>query len=447
MKNQDDVNFINTLYSQQNARVGKRMVLLFFLIIVFFISAITWAFFAEIDELARGSGKVIPSEKIQTIQSLDGGIISDILVSEGDTIKRGQALMKIDTTRFQASLEESENIYNHLLVTKIRLLAESKIDINKKIPKLIFPEELKKKVNGFAVNDEVLFEKRVSELKSTINILDNQYKQKKQELVESRSQLNQLRKRLLLIKEEMKTIKRLVDKGSKSKVELLKIKKEYNQLEGEYLSVKLSIPRLNYAIQEFLNRKEEKLKTFKAEVFNELQKLNTEINKYESKLISAQDKIEKTVLVSPVNGIVKQIYINTIGGVIRSGVDLIEIVPSSETLLIEVKIDPKDIAFINPSQEAMVKLTAYDFSIYGGLEGKIVEISADSIKDEDSRENKTYYKVVIKTDKNYLEKDGEKLPIIPGMIASVDIKTGKKTILDFILKPILKTKQNALHER
>ena len=447
MKNQDDVNFINTLYSQQNAKVGKRMVLLFFLIIVFFISAITWAFFAEIDELARGSGKVIPSEKIQTIQSLDGGIISDILVSEGDTIKRGQALMKIDTTRFQASLEESENIYNHLLVTKIRLLAESKIDINKKIPKLIFPEELKKKVNGFAVNDEVLFEKRVSELKSTINILDNQYKQKKQELVESRSQLNQLRKRLLLIKEEMKTIKRLVDKGSKSKVELLKIKKEYNQLEGEYLSVKLSIPRLNYAIQEFLNRKEEKLKTFKAEVFNELQKLNTEINKYESKLISAQDKIEKTVLVSPVNGIVKQIYINTIGGVIRSGVDLIEIVPSSESLLIEVKIDPKDIAFINPSQEAMVKLTAYDFSIYGGLEGKIVEISADSIKDEDSRENKTYYKVVIKTNKNYLEKDGEKLPIIPGMIASVDIKTGKKTILDFILKPILKTKQNALHER
>lgn len=447
MKNQDDVNFINTLYSQQNAKVGKRMVLLFFLIVVFFISAITWAFFAEVDELARGSGKVIPSEKIQTIQSLDGGIISDILVSEGDTIKRGQALMKIDTTRFQASLEESENIYNHLLVTKIRLLAESKIDINKKIPKLDFPEELKKKVNGFAVNDEVLFEKRVSELKSSINILDNQYKQKKQELVESRSQLNQLRKRLLLIKEEMNTIKRLVDKGSKSKVELLKIKKEYNQLEGEYLSVKLSIPRLNYAVQEFLNRKEEKIKTFKAEVFNELQKLNTEINKYESKLVSAQDKIEKTVLISPVNGIVKQIYINTIGGVVRSGVDLIEIVPSSKTLLVEVKIDPKDIAFINPSQEAMVKLTAYDFSIYGGLEGKIVEISADSIKDEDSQENKTYYKVVIKTDKNYLEKDGEKLPIIPGMIASVDIKTGKKTILDFILKPILKTKQNALHER
>ncbi|RXK02440.1 HlyD family type I secretion periplasmic adaptor subunit [Halarcobacter bivalviorum] len=447
MKNQDDINFINTLYSQENAKIEKKIILLFFLIVVFFISAIVWAFYAEVDELARGSGKVIPSEKIQTIQSLDGGIISDILVSEGDKIKRGQALMKIDTTRFQASLEENQNIYNHLLVTRIRLLEESKIDLDKEIPNLDFPEELKKKVNGFALNDEILFQKRVSELKSTIKILDDQYEQKKQELVETKSQMEQLRKRLLIIREEMDTIKRLVDKGSKSIVELLNIRKEYNQLEGEYISTKLSIPRLKLAIQEFTNRKEERIRKFKSEVFNELQKLNTEINKYESKLVSAQDKIEKTVLVSPVNGIVKQININTIGGVVRSGVDLIEIVPNSETLLVEVKIDPKDIAFINPSQEAVVKLTAYDFSIYGGLEGKIVEISADSIKDEDSKENRTYYKVVIKTNKNYLEKNGEKLPIIPGMIASVDIKTGKKTILDFILKPILKTKQNALHER
>ncbi|AXH12921.1 HlyD family type I secretion periplasmic adaptor subunit [Halarcobacter bivalviorum] len=447
MKNQNDINFINTLYSQENAKIEKKIILLFFLIVIFFISAIVWAFYAEVDELARGSGKVIPSEKIQTIQSLDGGIISDILVSEGDKIKRGQALMKIDTTRFQASLEENQNIYNHLLVTRIRLLEESKIDLDKEIPNLDFPEELKKKVNGFALNDEILFQKRVSELKSTIKILDDQYEQKKQELVETKSQMEQLRKRLLIIREEMDTIKRLVDKGSKSIVELLNIRKEYNQLEGEYISTKLSIPRLKLAIQEFTNRKEERIRKFKSEVFNELQKLNTEINKYESKLVSAQDKIEKTVLVSPVNGIVKQININTIGGVVRSGVDLIEIVPNSETLLVEVKIDPKDIAFINPSQEAVVKLTAYDFSIYGGLEGKIVEISADSIKDEDSKENRTYYKVVIKTNKNHLEKNGEKLPIIPGMIASVDIKTGKKTILDFILKPILKTKQNALHER
>lgn len=447
MKNQDDINFVDTLYSQRNAKIQTRIILLFFLIIAFFMAAFTWAYYSEIDELARGEGKVIPSEKIQTIQSLDGGIISDILVSEGQIIKNGQALMKIDTTRFQASLEENKNIYTHLLVTKIRLEAESRINIKNLTPKLKFPKKILKNANGFAINDQLLFQKRIEELKSTLKILDIQLRQKKQELIESRSKLGQLRRSLKIVEEEKSTIKRLVDRGSKSKVELLKIRKEHNQLEGEYTSTKLSLPRLSLAIQEARNRKDEKIKIFKSEVFNELQKLNTEINKYESKLVSERDKLEKTILISPVNGIIKQINVNTIGGVIKSGMDLIEIVPQSKRLLIEAKLDPKDIAFINPKQKAIVKITAYDFSIYGGLDGKIVEISADSIKDKDSKDNKLYYKVVIETEKNYLEKDGEQLPIIPGMIASVDIKTGKKTILDFILKPILKTKDNALHER
>ncbi|OUR72932.1 secretion protein HylD, partial [Arcobacter sp. 31_11_sub10_T18] len=163
--------------------------------------------------------------------------------------------------------------------------------------------------------------------------------------------------------------------------------------------------------------------------------------------VAEKDKVAKTTLYSPVHGIIKQINVSTIGGVVRSGMDLIEIVPQSKILLVEAKISPKDIAFINPKQKAIVKITAYDFSIYGGLDGKIVEISADSIIDKDSKDQASYYKVVVKTDKNYLEKDGEQLPIIPGMVASVDIVTGKKTILDFLLKPILKTKGNAFHER
>ncbi|MCP3699811.1 MAG: HlyD family type I secretion periplasmic adaptor subunit, partial [Aliivibrio sp.] len=218
-------------------------------------------------------------------------------------------------------------------------------------------------------------------------------------------------------------------------------------LEGELNLTILSIPRLKLAIQEVENRKEEKIKIFKADVLNELQKINTEIKKFESKLIFEEDKLSKTILNSPVNGIIKQININTVGGVVKSGMTLIEIVPKSEILLVEAKIDPKDIAFINPKQKVIVKITAYDFSVYGALDGKIVDISADSIEDKDDKNNKSYYKVVIQTNRNYLEKGGEKLPIIPGMIASVDIKTGKKTILDFILKPILKTKTNALHER
>ena len=447
MRNENDVNFVNTLYAQENAKINGKALLLFFLIISFFSFAIYWSYMSLIDELARGEGKVIPSEKIQTIQSLDGGIISDMLVTEGESVKKGQALMKIDTTRFQASLQENKKTYFHLLITKTRLEAESIIDLSIETPKLVFPKKVMEEASVFAKDDENLFRRRIEELKSSIEILDGQYKQKKQELVETRSKSYQLSRSLKILAEERDTIAKLVARRSRSNVDLLKLKKEYSQLDGELRSTRLSIPRINFAIQEAKNRKDEKIKMFKSEVLNELQKINTEIKKYESKLVSEQDKLSKTVLNSPVDGIIKQINVNTIGGVVKSGMDLIEIVPDSKVLLIEAKIDPKDIAFINPKQEAIVKITAYDFSIYGGLDGKIVEISADSIKDKDTKDNKSYYKVVVKTKKNYLEKDNEKLPIIPGMIASVDIKTGKKTILDFILKPILKTKENALHER
>ncbi len=447
MRNEEDIKFVDTLYAQENASINRKALLLFFLIFAFFIFAIYWAYISLIDELARGEGKVIPSEKIQTIQSLDGGIVSDMLVREGQIVKKNQSLMKIDTTRFQASLEENKKTYIHLLITKTRLEAESKIDLTKPVPKLDFPKKVIKEASIFAKADENLFRKRIEELKSTINILDVQYRQKKQELVETRSKSYQLSRSLRILAEERDTIAKLVARRARSNVDLLKLKKEYSQLDGELRSTRLSIPRLQLAITEAKNRKDEKEKIFRSEVLNELQKINTEIKKYESKLVAEQDKLSKTVLVSPVDGIIKQINVNTIGGVVKSGMDLIEIVPDSKVLLVEAKIDPKDIAFINPKQEAIVKITAYDFSIYGGLDGKIVEISADSIKDKESRDEKSYYKVVIRTEKNYLEKDGEKLPIIPGMIASVDIKTGKKTILDFILKPILKTKENALHER
>jgi len=447
MRNEEDIRFVDTLYAQENSKISSKALVLFLLIFAFFTFAIYWAYVSPIDELARGEGKVIPSEKIQTIQSLDGGIISDILINEGQIVKKGQPLMKIDTTRFQASLEENKKTYTHLLITQKRLEAESKIDLDKPLPILKFSDEIIKEAPAFAKADQQLFKKRIDELLSTIETLDFQYRQRKQELVETKNKSYQLSRSLKLVAQERDTIAKLVAKRARSNVDLLKIKKEYSQLRGDLNAARLSIPRLELAIEEAQNKKEEKLKTFKAEVFNELQKINTEIRKYESKLISEEDKLSKTILISPVNGIIKQINMNTIGGVIKSGMDLIEIVPDSEILLVEAKIDPKDIAFINPKQQAIVKITAYDFSIYGGLDGKIVEISADSIKDKESRDEKSYYKVVIRTEKNYLEKDGEKLPIIPGMIASVDIKTGKKTILDFILKPILKTKQNALHER
>lgn len=443
----DDIDFVDTLHAQKNARLNKNIVFFFFVIIAFFMIAFVWAYYAKIDELTRGEGKVIPSESIKTVQSLDGGIVSEILVKEGSFVKKGQALMKIDTTRFKASFDENKQTFYHLLVTKIRLQAESKINIHKPIPELKYDTYLLKSAGQFIQSDRRLFSSRYDELVSSSNIFKNQKRQKEQELAELKSKQNQLEKRYKLVFEEANTIAKMVEKGSRSKVDLIKLKKELNKIEGDLSTTKLQIPKAKYSIQEVSSRILEKERTFKAEAFNELQKVNTELKKYESKIVAEKDKLDKTVLVSPVNGIIKQIYMNTVGGVVRSGTDLIDIVPNSDILLVEAKIDPKDIAFINPKQRVIVKITAYDFSIYGALEGKVVEISADSIIDENDRNKKSYYKVTIQTDKNYLEREGEKLPIIPGMITSVDIITGKKSILDYLLKPILKTKDSALHER
>jgi adhesin transport system membrane fusion protein len=445
----EDVNFVHSLYAQANAQLDSKAVAIFWSIVSFFIVAFMWASNAYIDELARGTGKVIPAEKIQTIQSLDGGILSDIIVKEGDRVTKNQNLMKIDTTRFKASLDEQKQAYYSSLATKARLMVEYKIQPKNIVPKIQFPKELLKHKNlkELIYSEQKLLESRVSELQSNLSIFENQLGQKVQELIELKSKEKQLKKTRKFIVQEADTIRRLVRSGAKSKIDLIAIEKELNQVDGDIEATKLSIPRSELAIKEAKAKILEKLKNFKSEVAVELQKTNAEIKKLKSKIVSEKDKLNKTVIKSPVDGIIKTININTIGGVVKSGMDLIEIVPDSEILLVEARIDPKDIAFINPNQKVIIKFTAYDFSIYGGLEGKITEISADSIIDKNSKDNKPYYKVVIRANTNHLEMNGDKLAIIPGMVTSVDIVTGKKTILDFILKPILKTKQSALHER
>lgn len=443
----EDIDFVHTLHAQVNATTNKKVDALFVIIVLFFSGFLIWASVSEIDELARGEGKVIPSEKIQTLQNLDGGIIDKILVREGSYVTKGQELMKVDTTRFQASLDENKEILYGLLVTKERLENEYNLNIKEPSPKLVFSKILQEKAASFIENERNLFFNRVEEYRSALNILETQLGQKIQEFVELQSKLAQLEEALNLAGEENDTIKRLIKTGAKSKFDLIKSKKELNTIDGDINSTKIAIPKAQFGIDEAKNRIIEKLKNYKSEALEELQSVSQDLKKYENIIISEEDKLDKTVIKSPVNGFIKTININTIGGVVKSGMDLIEIVPQSDTLLIEAKIDPKDIAFINPKLKAIVKITAYDFSIYGGLEGKIIEISADSILDKESKDNKTYYKVIVKTDKNYLEKNGKRLPIIPGMIASVDIVTGQKTILDFLLKPILKTKDDSLHER
>ncbi len=355
--------------------------------------------------------------------------------------------MKIDTTRFQATLEESKQEYLSLLAVKARFEIESRIDIDNDLPKIEFDAKVLEDDSKYNINEKLLLENRFRELKSSINVLKSQENQKIQELREIESTIRKLSDSLGFIEEQRKTIRKLVERGVKSNFDLLDIEKEYNLTRGDLQTARLSISRSNFAIIEAENKIKEKINIFKSEASNELQKAVSQINRFEAKLVGDRDKVAKTTITSPVDGIIKQLNFNTIGGVVQSGIDLIEIVPLSDALVVEAKIDPKDIAFINPSQKAIIKITAYDFAIYGGLDAKIVEISADTIVDKESKEGKSYYRVLVKTDKNYLERKGKRLPIIPGMVATVDIVTGKKTILDFILKPILKVRQDSLHER
>ena len=442
---ENDLGFVNSLYGQMYDKPKVQVDLLFISVVIIIGGLLIWANIAKIDEVARGEGKVIPSSKIQKVQNLDGGLISEILVKSGEHVKKEQPLMKIDTTRFQASLEEVKEERLALIAKKSRLEAQLEFNPSKKMKNIKFPDLIGLK--AYSQIEESVYNNKIDEYKSSLRILELQFEQKIQERKEIESKISQLEKSVKLVKEQLDTIEKMTRSGSKSKVELLNMQKEFNQLQGDLDTAKLSLPRSKLAISEAENKILEKVKSFKAETYNDLQEVNSQLNKMEARMVSEADKLEKTIIRSPVNGTIKQININTIGGVVKSGVDLIEIVPDSDILLVEAKIDPKDIAFISPAQKAVVKITAYDYAVYGGLDGKIIEISADSIRDVDSKDGKSYYQVIVRTEKNYLEKNGERLPIIPGMVASVDIVTGKKTIMDFFLKPILKVKEGALHER
>ncbi len=407
-------------------------------VISFFAAAITWAWWAEIDEVTRGQGTVIPSSQVQVIQNLEGGILKEILVREGDMVEAGQILLRIDDTGLAASLGEQQVAYYSLMGQMARLTAESEGG------SLEFPPELMAEARQVAVNERKLFNARRADLKSQLGILRKQVDQRDQELTELRGQLRQNRSSLVLLEEELQMTEPLVRSGVVPKINLLRLRREVNDLEGLIKGTLLAQPRAKSAVQEATRRIEERYLNSRSEALRELNAQKAEFAQVEQSILAAKDRVLRTDLRSPVRGIVKQLNISTIGGVVIPGMNLMEVVPLDDTLLVEARVLPADVAFLQPGQEATVKLTAYDFSIYGGLPAKLVRISADTIVDE---RGDSYYQIIVRTDKSELTHQGKVLPIIPGMVASVDILTGRKTVLDYILKPILKARNRALTER
>jgi adhesin transport system membrane fusion protein len=408
-------------------------------IIAFFVFLMLWANFAVIDEVTKGDGKAIPSSKIQKIQNLEGGIVAELFVKEGQIVEAGAPLIRLDDTRFASNVGETEADRLSMLLRVERLSAEVEDR------PLNFPEDVLKAVPGQAKSEESLYISRRQQLHDEIGGLQEQLIQRQQELREFTSKQAQYRQQLGFQRQEISMSEPLVAQGAVSPVEVLRLRRAEAETRGQLDATTLAIPRAESAIKEVQRKVDETRGKFRSEALTQLNEARTDLNKAQATGKALEDRVSRTLVTSPVRGIVNKLLVNTIGGVIQPGSDMVEIVPLDDTLLVEAKIRPQDIAFLHPGQEATVKFTAYDYTIYGGLKARLEQIGADTITDEDKKT--TYYIIKLRTDRSHLGSDEKPLLIIPGMVASVDIITGKKTVLSYLLKPIIRARAEALHER
>ncbi|MCV9921552.1 HlyD family type I secretion periplasmic adaptor subunit [Pseudomonas sp. BT-42-2] len=408
-------------------------------VIAFFLFLIVWACFAPIDEVTRGEGKAIPSSKVQKIQNLEGGIVAEIFAKEGEVVEVGQPLLRLDETRFASNKGETEADRVAMALRVERLSAEVE-DVPLKID-----DKLRESSPNQAASEESLYQSRRQQLHDEIAGLEQQLVQRQQELREYNSKRAQYASGLQLLRQEIAMSEPLVAKGAISQVEILRLRRSEVENRGQMDATALAIPRAEAAVKEIQSKIEETRGKFRSDALTQLNEARTELSKATATSKALDDRVNRTLVTSPVRGVVKQLLVNTIGGVIQPGDDIVEIVPLNDSLVIEAKILPKDIAFLHPGQEATVKFTAYDYTIYGGLKAKLEQIGADTITDEDKKT--TYYLIRLRTDRSHLGTDEKPLLIIPGMVATVDIMTGKKTIMSYLLKPIIKAQSEALRER
>jgi adhesin transport system membrane fusion protein len=396
-----DEEFIHDIQEALLAQSPQRSLAVLYLIGIILIVGLIWAAFARVEEVTQGSAKVIPASREQVIQSLEGGILTELLVREGQTVNAGDVLLKIDPTKASSVYREGLSKLIGLKATIARLQAEAFQH------PLEFPEDVKGHPE-VVTEERLAYEARAKALNDGIDALERSY---------------------TLAAREIAMAQPLSAKGLISQVELLRMRRQANDLRAQIV---------------------ERKNKFQADANAELTKLALELAQTKENLVGREDVMERTTVVAPVKGTVKNIRVTTIGGVIQPGQHIMEIVPLGDQLLVEAKVKPSDVAFLRPALPATVKISAYDYSIYGGLKGVVELISPDTLKEEErtaaAKQDESYYKVIVRADKSFLEAGGRQLPIIPGMTATVEIRTGEKTILAYLLKPVLKARE-AFRER
>jgi adhesin transport system membrane fusion protein len=433
---EDDLLFMSEVDAAIHRKGNSIAFVVTLVIALLMVTFVVWAHFTVLDEVTRGMGQVIPSQKIQTIQNLEGGILQEIVVQENQIVDKGDILIRIDNALAASQYRDAFTKAAEHEAAIVRLNAE--IDVKSK---LVFPDQFKETDPQILADQQSIFRARQEQLQAELNVLKSQHSQKQQEITEMRSRQEQLERSLELARQQRNIAKPLVDQGVYPRVDYLALERDISSLQGDIDALRLAVPRIRQAANEASRRIEQRLAEFKATALDEMHSRRGELKSLWEIMSAGVDRVTRTDVRSPVRGTIKQINLNTIGGVVRPGESILEIVPLDDTLLIEARIRPADIAFLHPGQKAMIKITAYDFSIFGGLEGTVEAISADTIEEDNGE---SFFKVKLRTRKNALGYRGEDLPIIPGMTASIDILTGKKSVLAYLLKPILRAKQNAL---
>lgn len=419
-----------------------------------FLCLLIWASLADVDEVTHAEGQVISSQRTQAIQNLEGGILQAILVREGQVVEKGTPLARLDNEVAESSFRDAMNKALENRAAIIRLEAELKgeppvfpKDLEKNLEALVGNQDkdnLHVKATQIIADQQAIYNARMQQREAELNVLESQYQQRQREVEEQMARKTQLDRSLALAMEQRNAAYPLMQRRNYSRMEFLGLEQKVVQLQGDIESLAASIPKTQAAAREAEQRIQFRKAELDAAITEEINKRRAELTSLRETLSAGGDRVTRTELRSPVRGTVKQIYINTVGGVVKPGESIMEVVPLDDTLLVEARVRPADVAFLHPGQKAMVKISAYDFSIYGGLEGVLEQISADTIED---KRGDFYYLVKVRTTRTSIIYQQDELPIIPGMMATVDILTGKKTVLDYLLKPILKARQNALRER
>ena len=405
--------------------------------IVILALLLLWAGLSKVDEVTRGDGKVVPSRQLQVLQALDGGVVSEILVLEGQVVEARQLLLKIDETRATSGVRESnaQGFALRARQARLRALADN-APFQPPAKATTDPEEQR-----ILLGERQLYEAKRSELATLLSINGQQLQQRQQELAEMRARKVSAERALDFGQQELTKTRPLLASGAVSEVEILRLERDISRSRGESEQTSAQIARVQASIGEAQRKAQETEIQFRNDARKELAEVLGKLNALNEGAVALTDKVDKSQVRSPVRGRVQRLLANTVGGVITPGKDIVEIVPLDDEMLLEARIAPKDIAFIRPDQDALVKFTAYDFSIYGGLDAKVENISPDTVVDE---RGNAFYLVRVRTKRANFS---EKMPIIPGMTAEVDILTGQKTVLSYLLKPVLKAKAYALRER